>query len=251
VEITQCCDKDHDWLDDPKFAWLVFFDWGCAPDSDPDMDAATVCEHIDSGAGDELFKRYRSQEDNRKFWGACSRHETIVLGAMMMRVGAKIKKEDLAHLRRLLVRSDNEMCPEGIAEFQAAIDNYHPGTPRTFGGPSCDTCGKTELDIDKKLSECRRCMTGYWTGGWSCSKVCVPHTYISFGFLILCCVRRPASKLIAICTRGRLEPTTSTSRNRKPGRQRRERLKRLEVPRKRRHMGARHQARKIVGRRST
>jgi len=108
---------------------------------------------------------------------------------MMMRVGAKIKKEDLQHLRRLSVRPHIEMYPEGIAEFQAAIDHYQPGTPRTFGGPSCDTCGKTELDIDEKLSECKRCKSDCWTGGGSRSKVrlrvCLPFIR---QFLTLCAI---------------------------------------------------------------
>ena len=145
---------------------------GFVLDSDPDMDPATVCEYIDSGAGDELFERYRSREaDNKGTYRQDAGKETIVLGAMMMRVGAKIKKDDLDHLRRLSNRPDVEMYPEGLAEFKAAVDNYKPGTPRTFGGPSCDNCGKTPLDIGKKLSECRKCKGGWWNGGWSCSKV--------------------------------------------------------------------------------
>ncbi|KAK0645731.1 hypothetical protein B0T16DRAFT_145812 [Cercophora newfieldiana] len=233
--ITKCIvSKDQDIWEDPKLAWLLYFNMGDSVESDPDMDAATVCQHIDSGAGDQLFQEYRAEEDNRKHYGAYSRHETIVLGAMMMRVGAKIKKEDLAHLRRLSVRSDNVMGPEEVAEFQAAIDNYQAGTPRTFGGPSCDTCGKTTLDTDgKKLSECKRCMSGYWTGGWSCSKVrgSISPYFGQLPLTFFFC-HRPASRLTGTCTSGRLGPTTSTSRNRKPRKPGRRRGRRQERSRK-------------------
>jgi len=60
--------KGRGMWDDPELAWLWYFEMGFATQSDPDMDAATVCEHLDSGAGDELFKRYRSEEDPSKSW---------------------------------------------------------------------------------------------------------------------------------------------------------------------------------------
>lgn len=197
LEITHCLateiigvPKNHRWTDDPEFAWLDYFLFGVAYD----MDAAAVRQHLDSGAGDELFRKFRAREDNRKIRGAESRHTVIVLGAMMMRVGAKIRAEDMAHLWRLSERSDagEWLMDEGKLELQVALDNYRAGTRRTFGGPSCDNCGMTSLDTGKELHQCKECMSVSWADGWSCSKVCThcPHQVASaHGYCVQECLR--------------------------------------------------------------
>ncbi|EXF83338.1 hypothetical protein CFIO01_07427 [Colletotrichum fioriniae PJ7] len=96
---------------------------------------------LDSGVGDELFKKYRALEHEHQ-----GQYRTIVVGALMMRAGAKIKAEDLQHLRNLVPKIpcqyrfalpivDFGFRDPGKAQFLAALDNYQPGTPRDFHEP--------------------------------------------------------------------------------------------------------------------
>ncbi|KAK5651118.1 hypothetical protein OQA88_13257 [Cercophora sp. LCS_1] len=151
------------WFEDPEFTWLQYFNWGWSDPDGPDMDAATVCEHLDSGVGDQLFARYRAAETDETGWSRMEgRHTTVILGAMMMQVGAKISDEDLDHLRALLHEDDAEdhLTPQGRLQVLAALDNYKAGIPRDFLGPSCDNCGKTRADTTEKLRHCKRCIAG-------------------------------------------------------------------------------------------
>lgn len=70
-------------------------------------------------------------------------YKTIILGALMMRVGAKINDEDLQHLRDLVPKvvcipgttwalGDVGFRGPGKAQFLAALDAYEPGKPRSF-----------------------------------------------------------------------------------------------------------------------
>ncbi|KXH28183.1 hypothetical protein CSAL01_08409 [Colletotrichum salicis] len=80
-------------------------------------------ERLDSGGGDKLLKN-----------------------ALMMRAGAKIKADDLQHLRDLVPKvpcqyrfalpiMDFGFRDPGKAQFLAALDNYQSGTPRDFHEP--------------------------------------------------------------------------------------------------------------------
>lgn len=96
---------------------------------------------LDSGVGDELFKKYRALEHEYQ-----GQYRTIVVGALMMRAGAKIKADDFQHLRDLVPKIpcqyrfampivDFGFRDPGKAQFLAALDNYQPGTPRDFHEP--------------------------------------------------------------------------------------------------------------------
>ncbi|KXH52926.1 hypothetical protein CNYM01_08165 [Colletotrichum nymphaeae SA-01] len=91
--------------------------------------------------GDELFKKYRALEHEHQ-----GQYRTIVVGALMMRAGAKIKADDFQHLRDLVPKIpcqyrfampivDFGFRDPGKAQFLAALDNYQPGTPRDFHEP--------------------------------------------------------------------------------------------------------------------
>lgn len=143
---------------------------------------ATVAENrekLDSGLGDQLFAKYRANENE---YGG--KYRLILVGALMRRAGAKIKNEDLQHLRDLVPQIN---CNEGYAsplmdegfrgpgkrQFLAALDNYTPGMPRSFGEPSCFSCGKIGADIQKHLDKCSRCKEA-----WYCNHVSWPARYL-------------------------------------------------------------------------
>ncbi|OIW22897.1 hypothetical protein CONLIGDRAFT_657872 [Coniochaeta ligniaria NRRL 30616] len=137
---------------------------------------ATIAENrekLDSGLGDQLFAKYRATENE---YGG--KYRLILVGALMMRAGAKIKDEDMQHLRDLVPQIN---CNEGYTlplmdegfrgpgkrQFLAALDNYTPGIPRSFGEPSCFNCGKIGADIHKHLEKCSRCKEA-----WYCNRDC-------------------------------------------------------------------------------
>jgi hypothetical protein len=109
-----------------------------------------------------------------------------------MRAGAKIKDDDMQHLRELANRfpgkegyqwplSDDGFRGPGKAQFLAALDNYKPGTPRNYQEPSCFKCGKTEVELGNAPNKCARCQRA-WYCGKDCQKahwkdhkpVCIP-----------------------------------------------------------------------------
>lgn len=133
----------------------------------------SVRQKLDTdGLGDRLFAMYRAKESE---YGG--KYRMILVGAVMMRAGAKICNADLRHLRDLVPHIN---CNEGFVlplfdegfrgpgrrQFLAALDHYQPGTPRNFAVPSCFACGKTEGDIGKGLRMCSRCETASY-----CDKV--------------------------------------------------------------------------------
>lgn len=129
---------------------------------------------LDAGLGDKLLDKFRAKEDDLWF----GELRVILLGAIMMRAGAKIKDDDMQHLRELankfpgiegfrLPISDDGLRGPGKAQFLAALDNYKPGTPRDFQDPSCFKCGKVKADIGKAPLKCARCKAA-----WYCDKDC-------------------------------------------------------------------------------
>lgn len=67
----------------------------------------------------------------------------IVVGAMMMQAGAKLRPKDKRRLRKIVAYypegdtwlPENGFSNVGQAQFSAALDHYHAGTPRDFKTP--------------------------------------------------------------------------------------------------------------------
>lgn len=99
---------------------------------------------FDDGRGDKLFAQYRAQEGEYQ-----GQYKVILLGALMMRVGAKIQDHDFQHLRDLVPQIN---CNEGYTmaiwddgfrgpgkrQFLAAMNHYKAGVPRNFGAARYD-----------------------------------------------------------------------------------------------------------------
>ncbi|KAJ5734262.1 hypothetical protein N7493_003048 [Penicillium malachiteum] len=103
------------------------------------------------------------------------KYPVIIFGAMMMRVGAKMKEEHLQYLRDLTPTihsipgpaspfNDQGFRDPGRAQFLAALDHYQPGVTRSFEEPSCFSCGKIQFDIGRALQRCGRCKKAYYCG---------------------------------------------------------------------------------------
>ncbi|RJE17994.1 hypothetical protein PHISCL_09674, partial [Aspergillus sclerotialis] len=95
--------------------------------------------------GQTVFATCRAREDEQVCFPD-GKYRTILLGAMMMRAGTKIRDEDIQHLRGLVPRvhccprfalpiSDESFRSPGRAQFLAALDNYRVGVPRRFQEP--------------------------------------------------------------------------------------------------------------------
>ncbi|KAK9771498.1 putative MYND-type zinc finger protein samB [Seiridium cardinale] len=131
---------------------------------------------LDSGKCDLLFDMYRAKENEYQ-----GKYQVIILGALMMRAGAKIRPDDLDHLRKLvpaihcspgyaLPIFDEGFRGPGKAQLLAALDHYKPGTPRDFQEPSCYECGMTKLDLEGEVPmKCSKC-----DRAWYCNKVWPP-----------------------------------------------------------------------------
>ncbi|KAK8045453.1 C6 transcription factor [Apiospora rasikravindrae] len=128
---------------------------------------------LDAGFADRLFDIYRAKEHEDQ-----GKYRVVLVGALIMRAGAKIRDGDLQHLRDLvpeihcspkfaLPMFDEGFRSPGKAQFLAALDHYTPGTPRNFSEPSCFTCGKVEADIGNAPMSCARCK-----GAWYCDTAC-------------------------------------------------------------------------------
>lgn len=135
-------------------------------------------EKLDTGIGDKLMEMYRSKEKRPYNEPDESELKVILLGALLMRAGAKIKDGDIQHLRKIAngfpgkegfqwPLSDDDLRGPGKAQLLAALDNYKPGTPRNYQEPSCFKCGKVEVDLGKAPSKCARCQRA-----WYCDKDC-------------------------------------------------------------------------------
>lgn len=139
-----------------------------------------VRQKLDAGLGDTMVKKYRDSVDlaDIEWLKHEAEYKFIILGALMMGAGAKIKHDDLQHLRQFAseVRShENFTLPlwdtgfrgPGKRQFLAALENYTPGTARSFNDPSCHACGKTKQDTQKAPLMCAGC-----SNAWFCDKVC-------------------------------------------------------------------------------
>lgn len=133
---------------------------------------------LDKGAGKNLLANYRKRENEDL--GPCqsAKYRIIIVGALLMRAGAKIPQDDLDHMRQLANAAHssphyaNPMCDldfrdPGKMQFLAALDHYQPGVPRSFSEPSCFACGKIEQDKGTALLKCGRCKEA-----WYCDKEC-------------------------------------------------------------------------------
>jgi hypothetical protein len=65
----------------------------------------SIRQNLDSGLGDALFDKYRKKES--EIYG---RYRVILVGALVMRAGAKVRDNDLEHLRELVPKIN---CNEG------------------------------------------------------------------------------------------------------------------------------------------
>ncbi|KAJ5827517.1 hypothetical protein N7447_004280 [Penicillium robsamsonii] len=127
--------------------------------------------------GEQLFATSRAKENDPDDFLQEFKYRTIILGALMMRAGARINAADLQHLRDLVPQInctprrtlfvDHGFRTPGKAQFLAALDQYEPGVARSFQEPSCFKCGRIEADIGHKPLQCKRCKVATY-----CSKDC-------------------------------------------------------------------------------
>lgn len=130
---------------------------------------------LDAGASQKLFDKYRPLEEEYN-----GELRVILIGALIMRAGAKLSEENKNHLRELAAKfpgregyqmpiSDDGLRGPGKAQFLTALDNYKEGTPRRFDEPCCFKCGKMEVDTRKAPKKCGRCKRA-WYCGTECQK---------------------------------------------------------------------------------
>ncbi|KAK4039917.1 hypothetical protein C8A01DRAFT_36049 [Parachaetomium inaequale] len=110
-------------------------------------------EKLDAGLGDSLIDKYRNLVTATKDGWAKheSKYKSVLLAAVIMGTGAKIRDHDLQYLRQL-----GSEVESNERQFLVALDNYEP-----------DTCGKTHQDTGKDLVKCGGC----WSA-WFCDKGC-------------------------------------------------------------------------------
>ncbi|KAK5956848.1 hypothetical protein OHC33_002337 [Knufia fluminis] len=101
-------------------------------------------EKLDAGLGAELMKKCREKEKGyHELMFEDPRYHTIILGAYMMQVGAKIAPDDRAHLAEIFPKipsragyampmGDDGFRDPGKAQFKAALELYVDGQPRNF-----------------------------------------------------------------------------------------------------------------------
>jgi hypothetical protein len=115
---------------------------------------------LNSGVGDELFRIFRKKEHEPN-----GKYRVVLVGAIVMRAGAKVKDDDFNHLRELVGQipcrdgltpvlrgisgrpsalrllaagldgSDNGFRHPGKVQFLAVLEHYKPGVPRSFQEP--------------------------------------------------------------------------------------------------------------------
>ncbi|RYO80191.1 hypothetical protein DL766_001282 [Monosporascus sp. MC13-8B] len=130
------CDLESTFEGEDEGKNLKFFDLVVFRDDDEEI-VGEMRDRLDSGLGDELFDIYRARE--KEYGGE---YRVVILGALAMRTGARIRPGGLGHLRDLVCTTT---CRHG-AQFLAALDHYKPGVPRAYGPPSCFHCGKMKAD---------------------------------------------------------------------------------------------------------
>ncbi|KAK2041869.1 hypothetical protein LZ31DRAFT_596900 [Colletotrichum somersetense] len=125
----------------------------------------TIRLRLDSGLGHQIFDKYRAKETEH-----LGQNRLLMVGALMMRAGAEIKKEHLQYLRDLAHREVFAptigaptcylpLVGPAKAQFLAAIDNYQPGTPRDWQEPR-----HVRTDLGKALKNCDRCKKAWYCG---------------------------------------------------------------------------------------
>jgi hypothetical protein len=105
-------------------------------------------EDLNNGLTDKLFEQVVSAENERENddFQYKDKYTTIVLGALLMRAGAKIKPEYIQHLKQLVPQipcgygaampfADPGFRKPGRAQFLAALDHHVDGVPRNFEIP--------------------------------------------------------------------------------------------------------------------
>lgn len=105
-----------------------------------------VRRKLDTGnLGERMFAASRARETDPDDLFQESKYRTIIMGALIMRAGARISAADLQHLRDLVPQinctsrrtllDDHGFRSPGRAQFLAALDHYQPGVARSFQEP--------------------------------------------------------------------------------------------------------------------
>lgn len=105
-----------------------------------------VRQKLDTGnLGERMLAASRNKESDPDDLFQESKYRTIIMGALMMRAGARINAADLRHLRDLVPQinctsrrtllEDHGFRNPGRAQFLAALDHYRPGVARSFQEP--------------------------------------------------------------------------------------------------------------------
>ncbi|KAI1622021.1 hypothetical protein EDD37DRAFT_667858 [Exophiala viscosa] len=122
----------------------------------------------------ELFQEYRQKKD--PLYGV---YPTVILGAVMMTMGANISPENITYLREAANKTasypgyrlpigDLGFRDPGKAQFLAALDHYRNGEARDFHQASCFYCGRINKDLNpRSLMKCGRCKEA-----WYCDQEC-------------------------------------------------------------------------------
>ncbi|RYP74576.1 hypothetical protein DL771_002842 [Monosporascus sp. 5C6A] len=130
------CDLESTFEGEDEGKNLKFFDLVVFRDDDDDELVGEMRDRLDSGLCDELFDIYRARE--KEYGGE---YRVVILGALVMRTGARIRPSNLAYLRILASRTacrhgyvlpvfDNGFRGPGRAQFLAALYHYKAGVPR-------------------------------------------------------------------------------------------------------------------------
>ncbi|KAJ5794309.1 hypothetical protein N7457_000908 [Penicillium paradoxum] len=125
--------------------------------------------------GDTLFAASKAKEATGSIdFFQTNKYRTIILVALMLRVGARVKEEHLQYVRDLvpqincnsrhMLLADHGFRTPGRAQFLAALDYCKPGVPRNFQEASCFGCGKIEADLGHKPLICKKCKFATYCG---------------------------------------------------------------------------------------
>ena len=139
--------------DGPEVEALCSFGYaGLAADGANVVDKSalkSVRQKLDAGLGNKLIDKYRLAAATGNPWDKHeAKYKVIILGALLMGTGAKISDNDLQHFRQLasevqcnekftLAFADTGFRGPGKRQFLTALNNYTPGTPRSYNEPSC------------------------------------------------------------------------------------------------------------------
>ncbi|RYP90553.1 hypothetical protein DL770_003315 [Monosporascus sp. CRB-9-2] len=155
------CDLESTFEGEDEEKNLKFFDLVVFRDDDGEI-VGEMRDRLDSGLCDELFDIYRARE--KEYGGE---YRVVILGALVMRTGARIRPGDLVSGTTcrhgyVLPMFDNGFRGPGRAQFLAALDYRKAGVPRAYGPPSCFHCGKMKVDTGRELLEWSRCKLAFY-----------------------------------------------------------------------------------------